>query len=102
MDDIGSAGVASPEHRGHDGVDRELLRTHIRAAWVEAFEHDRFDDDDDFFDIGGHSLQAAGIMATLSALAGTRLSLRLFFDHPTVTELTDTLASLEAFGALAR
>lgn len=102
MNDIGSAGVASPDRGGHDGLERDLLLAHVRAEWADALEHDRFDDDDDFFEVGGHSLLIAGIMAKLGARAGTRLSLRLFFDHPTVNELTDALAAAEAFGTLAR
>ncbi|MDX3659644.1 phosphopantetheine-binding protein [Streptomyces sp. ID05-26A] len=99
MNEIGPAGTASPDH---DGLDRALLCARVRAEWAEALEHDRFGDDDDFFDLGGHSVLIAGIMANLAKLAGTRLSLRLFFDHPTVNELTDALSATGAFGALTR
>jgi acyl carrier protein len=85
-----------------DAVGRGLLRGEVRARWANALGHDRFDDDSDFFDVGGHSLLIADIMAQLGALAGTRLSLRLFFDHPTVNELTDALAADAAFGSPAR
>jgi hypothetical protein len=40
-------------------------------------------------------------MASLGALVGTRLSLRLFFTHPTVNELTDALVPVTASGASA-
>ncbi|MFS8103313.1 phosphopantetheine-binding protein [Lentzea alba] len=83
----------------HDSSERELLRAHVRAGWVSALTHDRFGDDDDFFEIGGHSLLIADIMAELAAKAGIRLSLRLFFDNPTVNELTDALASAQALGS---
>ena len=102
MNDNGSAGAASPDHDVHDGVERELLRAHVRAGWADALGHDGFDDDEDFFEVGGHSLLIAQIMAELGALAGTRLSLRLFFDHPTVNELTEALAAAEVFGSMAR
>ncbi|WP_208020924.1 acyl carrier protein [Verrucosispora sioxanthis] len=102
MNDIGSAEVANPDRDGNDGSARGLLRAHVRAGWAAALQHERFDNDDDFFAIGGHSLLIAEIMAGLGALAGTRLSLKLFFDHPTVNELTDALAAHEAFGSLAR
>ncbi|MFJ6666541.1 phosphopantetheine-binding protein [Streptomyces sp. NPDC091383] len=78
------------------------LRAHVRAQWSEALGHERFADDDDFFDVGGHSLLIADIMAQLGALAGTRLSLRLFFDHPTVAELAEVLAADARFEALTR
>ncbi|MFJ9030111.1 acyl carrier protein [Streptomyces sp. NPDC102274] len=102
MNDFGSVGVASPDHVGHDGPDLELLRAQVRVRWVDALEHDDFDDDEDFFDAGGNSLLVAEIMATLGALFGVRLALRLFFDHPTVNELTGALAAHEAFRAPAR
>jgi acyl carrier protein len=102
VNDIGSAGTASPDHDGHDGSERGLLRAQVRARWADALGHDGFGDDDDFFEVGGHSLLIADIMAKLGALAGTRLSLRLFFDHPTVNELIDALAAHEAFGSLTR
>lgn len=99
MNSIGSAGVANGDH-GDAELDRELLRDQVRARWVEALEHDRFSDDDDFFDVGGHSLLIADIMAKLGALTGRRLSLRLFFDNPTVNELTDALAEAGALRSL--
>lgn len=102
MRDIGSAGVASQDRPGHDGLERGQLRAYVRARWADALEHDRFDDDDDFFEVGGHSLLIADIMAKLGALAGTRLSLRLFFDNPTVNELTDALVAIEAFRSRPR
>lgn len=102
MNDIGSAGVTSTEHSGHEGSQRALLRGQVRAAWADALQQHRFGDDDDFFDIGGHSLLIADIMAKLGALAGRRLSLRLFFDHPTVNELTAALAAEDAFGSRGR
>jgi acyl carrier protein len=92
VDDIGSAG----------GPGSELLRAEVRARWADALAHDRFDDDADFFDVGGHSLMIAEIMAGLGALAGTRLPLRLFFDNPTVNELTAALAAYEVFASVAR
>lgn len=102
MNDFGSAGVASPDHGGHDGPELGRVRAHVRAQWADALEHDRFGDDDDFFEAGGHSLLIADIMAKLGAVAGTRLSLRLFFDHPTVNELTRALAAHGAFRSPTR
>lgn len=102
VNDIGSAGESGPDQDGRDDPEREPLRAQVRARWIDALGHDGFDDDSDFFEIGGHSLLIAEIMADLGVLAGRRLSLRLFFDHPTVNELTDALASDEAFGLSAR
>jgi hypothetical protein len=99
VNSIRSAGMASGD-RGAVELDRELLRDQVRARWVDALGHDRFSDDDDFFDVGGHSLLIADIMAKLGALTGRRLSLRLFFDNPTVNELTDALVEAGASRSL--
>ncbi|MDX2531374.1 acyl carrier protein [Streptomyces europaeiscabiei] len=102
MDNFGSAGVAIPDHTGHDGPDLELLRARVRVQWVDVLEHDDFGDDEDFFDAGGNSLLVAEIMAALGAEFGVRVELRLFFAHPTVNELAGALAAHEAFKAVAR
>jgi acyl carrier protein len=63
----------------------------VRAAWAAALGHDAFDDDDDFFDVGGHSLLVARIMARLGEATGGRLPLRLFFDNTTVSGLAHAI-----------
>ena len=70
----------------------EDLAATIRRAWAAALGHEDFRDDDDFFAVGGHSLLVARIMAPLGKSLGTRLSLRLFFDNPTVEQLASALS----------
>jgi acyl carrier protein len=79
------------------------LRKEVRAAWAAALEHEAFTDDEDFFDAGGHSLLVARIMADLGKAVGQRLPLRLFFDHPTVSDLSAAVeAALATNGGEAR
>jgi acyl carrier protein len=92
-----AAGAPAVDRNDHADAERGLLRALVRATWADVLDHERFTDDDDFFEIGGHSLLIADIMAQLGAQTGRRLSLRLFFDHPTVNELTDALADAGAF-----
>lgn len=64
----------------------------VREAWAIALKHTRFGNDDDFFDVvGGHSLLVASIMGRLSRAVGRRLSLRTFFDNPSVHQLAAAL-----------
>jgi amino acid adenylation domain-containing protein len=45
-----------------------------------------------FFELGGHSLLVIQAVAQINDLFGTALSLRTFFDNPTIEELTALLA----------
>lgn len=54
---------------------------------------------DSFFDLGGHSLQAASLMATLSERFGTPLPLRLIFEQPRLQDLADTIDTLTGTAA---
>jgi acyl carrier protein len=43
--------------------------------------------EDNFFNLGGHSLMAAQVIAKIREAFGVELSLRCLFDHPTLAEL---------------
>lgn len=65
----------------------------VREAWSAHLRHHDFGADDDFFDVGGHSVLVAHVMATLTRDLGARLPLRLFFDNPTVAGLSAAIAT---------
>jgi acyl-coenzyme A synthetase/AMP-(fatty) acid ligase/acyl carrier protein len=50
--------------------------------------------DDNFFDLGGHSLMGAQLIAKISYTFGVELSLRSLFDHPTVEEVSAEIERL--------
>jgi amino acid adenylation domain-containing protein len=50
--------------------------------------------DDNFFDLGGHSLMGAQLIAKISNTFGVELSLRSLFDHPTVGEVSSEIERL--------
>ncbi|MDO3410236.1 amino acid adenylation domain-containing protein [Saccharibacillus sp. CPCC 101409] len=56
----------------------------LYALWRDVLGHDRFGAADRFFDIGGHSLQAAVLRARIEREFGVRLSIRELFEHTTV------------------
>src|SRR5918994_2447601 len=49
--------------------------------------------DDNFFDVGGHSLAAAQLLSSVDGAFGVRLSMREFLESPTVAEMC---AAIEA------
>ena len=50
--------------------------------------------DDNFFQMGGHSLLGAQVIAKVRESFGVELSLRSLFDHPTVTEMSAEIERL--------
>jgi amino acid adenylation domain-containing protein len=64
--------------------------------WRDALNLRRVSIHDNFFEIGGHSVLAAKITCALKVRLVADLTLRVFFDNPTVAELCETLTSLDA------
>jgi amino acid adenylation domain-containing protein/thioester reductase-like protein len=51
--------------------------------------------DDDFFDVGGHSLAAAQLVSSIDGAFGVRLSMRAFLENPTVEGMCDEIEALQ-------
>jgi amino acid adenylation domain-containing protein len=64
----------------------------VAQAYAAALECGEVGADDDFFDLGGHSLAAAQVAARLTALTGTDVGVREVLDAPTVRALAERLA----------
>ncbi|MFC4061551.1 phosphopantetheine-binding protein, partial [Planomonospora corallina] len=59
----------------------------IAAIWCEVLERDRVGPDDNFFDIGGHSLALAAVHARLRARLGRELRMVDLFRYPNIRSL---------------
>ncbi len=65
----------------------------LSRIWCEVLGIDRVGRDDDFFDLGGHSLTATRVLSRLQGEISVELPLRRLFEHSTISGLA--LAILE-------
>ncbi|MET8156122.1 amino acid adenylation domain-containing protein [Sphaerisporangium sp. NPDC005289] len=77
---------------GEDG-DAGLVEE-VRRIWREVLELDDIGDEDDLFDLGGHSITITQITARIRERLGVEMSLDAFFDDPTVIGVAEEIASL--------
>ena len=70
---------------------RTAIQQLIAKIWQEALAVDRVGLDDNFFDLGGHSLLVARVRFTLREKLGRDIALVDFFTYPTVRTLAQRL-----------
>lgn len=68
----------------------------IAQAMAEVLQVDRVGVDDDFFALGGHSMAALRLAASLEEKLGRPVSPALFFQAPSVTALSSHFAGLDS------
>ena len=61
----------------------------VRRIWQRVLGHTDFEDDEDFFDVGGDSLLAAWVVAELSRISDREITLAAFLDAGTVAALVE-------------
>jgi amino acid adenylation domain-containing protein len=69
------------------------LERGIAKAWAAVLGLDEVGADENFFDLGGHSLLLSPLAERLSGELGLRVGVLSFFEYPTVTALATALAS---------
>ncbi len=68
----------------------------LRAVWESILGTAAFGPDEDFFDLGGHSLSAARLLAECERRFGRRLPFGAFYAEPTLRALARSLADVDA------
>jgi acyl carrier protein len=87
--------LASEEDGRHKRVPTEVA---VEDIWADVLGLEEGDvrRDDDFFDIGGHSLAAAQVMTRINRRFGVELLPRALFDAPTVAGLALAITQAKA------
>ena len=77
---------------------RNPTEAKLADIWMEAFGGDRVGVHDNFFSRGGHSLLATQVVARISDVFRTELSLRHLFQNPTIAGLESVIAQPQGTG----
>jgi amino acid adenylation domain-containing protein len=95
---VDRAALPSPGRpRGGGGAaPRAGLERVVAAAWAEVLGADAVGADDNFFDLGGHSLLLVRLHACLAEVAGPGLTVIDLFHYPTVRAQASYLESIQA------
>ncbi|WXA80757.1 amino acid adenylation domain-containing protein [Pendulispora rubella] len=83
--------------RGIDGYDAPTTVTEevVAGIWADVLKVDRVGVREDFFGLGGHSLQAVQVVSRLGEAFGRSVPLSAIFERPTVAELAGWLEHAE-------
>jgi acyl carrier protein len=71
----------------------------LSSIWREVLKLDQLGINDDFFDLGGHSLSGMRVLARVRRDFLVDVPIRSLFDKPTIAELAVEIEKLKAAGA---
>ncbi|MDT5296660.1 MAG: hypothetical protein QOJ76_3540, partial [Acidobacteriota bacterium] len=83
----------APERTASYVAPRTELEQKLVAIWSMVLGTDTIGVNDNFFDLGGHSLLVTKVHAQLEEATGRRISLVHLFEHPTISSLAEFLNS---------
>ena len=90
-----SAGDDDDIEVGADATTEDL----VAGVWRTLLGFESFSPSDDFFELGGDSLQAARMADRLSRSLGIEVAVDMIFDAPVLADLAATLESMVALGS---
>jgi amino acid adenylation domain-containing protein len=80
-----------PANEGHTSTPNKPTEQLIRKIWQEALGLSQINVDDNFFDLGGHSLLLTRVNEELRAQLNRDIPLIKLFEHPTIRSLSSWL-----------
>jgi phthiocerol/phenolphthiocerol synthesis type-I polyketide synthase E len=80
-------------------VTQQGLIDRLSILWATVLETEEVRADADFFDLGGDSLLAIGLIALIKDELGADVPLRTIFDYPTLREMAGAVASFVTVAA---
>lgn len=84
-------------HRVHLSP-RDDNEKRLHAIWREVLNIDQISIDDNFFDLGGHSLSAMRVLARVRRDFHLDLSIRRIFESPTIAGVAQELEKMQRAG----
>ena len=88
-------------HRERHVVPRTSTEHLVQGAWAAVLGVDNPGVHDNFFALGGHSLKVTQVVSRIAQELSKSVSLREFFDRPTIAELAELLDTINPDAAAA-
>lgn len=92
LDEAALAALAAAQPPGAGSAEDPALRAALGALWCELLELPGVREEDDFFDLGGHSLLTLRLTLEIDARFGVELTMADVFDAPTLAAQAALLA----------
>ncbi|MCZ6742926.1 MAG: AMP-binding protein [Alphaproteobacteria bacterium] len=97
---LGVGGDDAPIHGPDPGRDPSPLEARLQEIWMRVFKLDHVGLNDNFFLLGGDSLQAVGLFLEIEKAFGRRLPAACVFEAGTVAEMAALIEGGEARGCM--
>ncbi|MFT7032465.1 MAG: acyl carrier protein, partial [Cyclobacteriaceae bacterium] len=75
----------------NEAVDLTATERTLHKIWIEVLEKDNIGVNDNFFKLGGHSLKAMKVLATINDHFVVDIKLSEVFKHPTIKKLAKSI-----------
>lgn len=85
--------TASPEPEASHVAPRTPIEAALIAVWTDLLDVEPIGVEDDFFDLGGHSLLVTRAMAGVRDRFGVELPVQTLFEAPTIAALAERIAA---------